>query len=126
MANYSLRDYCPAFRDNARVNLPNVGTCNMQGESVNFVNISAAYTAQASDDTIACTSSSAYTVTLPQGSSYAGKIYTVIKDNGANAITVQPASGLIGGAASVTLAASAVHGVCVQSDGTNYWILSQF
>ncbi len=126
MPNPNIKDFNGLFRDYARVDMTNVGQLNAQGVTNNIVAKSGAYTATNADDAIACTASSAYQITLPQGAAYAGKIFAVVKDAGANVITVAGASGTIGGAASVSLAANAVHGVTVQSDGTNYWILSQY
>ncbi len=82
--------------------------------------ISAAYTVKNTDTVILCTASSVYTVTLPQGAAYADKVFDVVKDAGANAITVAGASGQINGAANDTLAASAYHCGRYISDGTNY------
>ena len=84
------------------------------------------YTASALDTVILCTASSAYQITLPQGAAYAGKVYEVEKDGGANAITVYGATGNICGGASIALASGAIHGVRVISDGTQYWQLGLY
>lgn len=53
----------------------------------------------------------------------AGRVVQIFKDAAAFALTIAPASGLIDGAASVTLAASAIHGRTIVCDGTNWFTI---
>jgi hypothetical protein len=61
-------------------------------------------------------------VTVPSGAlSIPGRTYSVTKDGAAFTVTLTPAAGLINGAATLVLAASAFHGAVIVNDGTN-WI----
>jgi homogentisate 1,2-dioxygenase len=61
-------------------------------------------------------------VTGPSGAlSIPGRTYSVTKDGAAFTVTLTPAAGLINGAATLVLAASAFHGAVIVNDGTN-WI----
>jgi hypothetical protein len=50
----------------------------------------------------------------------------VQKDAAAQTITITPASGLVDGAASVTLASGAVHARRLFCDGTGWWSNANF
>ncbi|MCD6123798.1 polymer-forming cytoskeletal protein, partial [bacterium] len=63
------------------------------------------------------------TITLPAASSYPGKVY-VIKNIGTGTVTVSPSSGTIDGASSKTLS-SQYYSIMVQSDGSNWYIISE-
>lgn len=71
----------------------------------------------------------AVTLTLPAVSLTSvppGRVFRIYKDAAAFAVTITPASGLIDGAASKTLAASAIHGCTIVTDGTNWFSTSSY
>jgi hypothetical protein len=84
------------------------------------------YTVTAADHTIIgdC-SASGFTFTLPSAASCAGRTYVIIKgDSGANALTFSPALSL-----STTATMGSVNynvRMMIQSDGTNWWLLSRY
>lgn len=90
-----------------------------------YKKVTGATAATYADEVIGCVAGAAYTVTLP-GAAPIGKIYAVIKDDGAHIVTVTPSSGLIEGESSVTLAADARHGILVISNGTDYQLLAAY
>ena len=66
-------------------------------------------------------------VTVPAGSAdLTGRSFILVKDAAAFAAVITPASGTIDGAASVTLAASAIHGRIIVCDGTNWFTVASF
>lgn len=87
--------------------------------------VSAATTLTANDYVLFAVASSAYAVTLPDSESIVpGRPYTIIKDAGANAITITPfdAADTINGATSLALASGAFHGAVLVNTG-DVWIL---
>ena len=61
-------------------------------------------------------------VTLPQGASATGALFSIIKtDATANTVTISPATGSINGVATKVISAQYTN-IVSQSDGTNYWI----
>lgn len=60
-------------------------------------------------------------VTVPSGAlAIPGRTYNVTKDGAAFTVTLTPAAGLINGAATLVLAASAYHGATIVNDGVNW------
>ena len=90
--------------------------------------VTAAYTATASDNTIlANTTSAAFTVTLPNPSAFAGRMYTIKKIGTGgidNALTISPASGTIDGGNSYIIYNDWTF-VTMQTDGTNWYIIKK-
>jgi hypothetical protein len=83
------------------------------------------YTANVYDQTIICnTNSNPLTITLPNATVVAGKLYVIKKSStSANALTIQGSSGqTIDGGANVVSVATTKPAFHLQSDGTN-WIL---
>jgi len=85
-----------------------------------------AYTATAADSTIlADTSGGTFQITLPNAAGITGRSYTIKRVNATNNVTVGTSGGTIDGAAAKTLG-SQYATLTLQSDGTNYQILSTF
>ncbi len=87
---------------------------------------SGAYTAVAgTDHTIICDATTAgFAVTFPQATNMTGQMFIIKKiDSTANAVTITPASGLIDGAATKVINTQYT-AIMIQSDGTNYQIIS--
>jgi hypothetical protein len=64
-------------------------------------------------------------VTLPSGATVQpGREYTVYKDASAQTVTITPATGLVDGGASTTLATGATHVKTFVTDGTNWFTIS--
>lgn len=107
------------------VNAPTVG--RIQANNGAFVRsirtVTAAYAANSSDDVLLCSSTTAFTVTLPAVASIPlGRTFT-IKNQNTGTVTVAPAAGTIDGAANVTLAQWA--SVTVLSNGANWFTLDK-
>lgn len=86
--------------------------------------VTAATTMTANDFVLVATASSAYAVTLPDSESIQpGRPYSILKDAGANAITITPfdAADTINGATTLVLAASAFHGAMLVNTG-DVWV----
>lgn len=86
--------------------------------------VAAATTVTANDFVVICTASSAYAVTLPDSESIVpGRPYHIVKDAGANAITITPfdAADTINGGTTLVLAASAFHGAILVNTG-DVWV----
>lgn len=91
--------------------------------------VSAATTLTANDYVVMCTASSAYAVTLPDSESIVpGRPYYIVKDAGANAITITPfdAGDTINGATTLALAASAYHAAVLVNDGNVWWAVALY
>lgn len=90
--------------------------------------VTAATTLTANDSVLLVTAGAAFSVTLPNADAIQpGRQYTIIKDAGANIITIATTGGdTINGAASDALAASAFHGMTVVSNGTNWFIVAEY
>jgi hypothetical protein len=85
------------------------------------------YTATATDYTIVCNNTSgAITITLPAASGCSGRIYNIKKASAAlNNVVIDPnASETIDGAATRTLTVQ-YEGVLIQSDGSNWFVISK-
>ncbi len=82
--------------------------------------VTANYTVASTDSTILASGS--ITVTLPSASGISGREY-IIKNIGASTVTVASSSGLIDGSSTFSLG-SQYETITVQSDGTNWWIIS--
>ena len=87
------------------------------------------YTATESDYTILCnTTGGGFTITLPAASGCSGRIYVIKKtigNSGVNNVTIDGnASETIDGSATIALQCRS--SVMIQSDGSNWWILSQY
>lgn len=97
----------------------------MDNVSYTITKVTAAtYTATTNDSIILCDpTSNAITVTIPAAGAdwQSGRTLFFRSTGVTNAVTIQPASGTIDGAANITLAAAAVHGAMVVSDGSNYF-----
>lgn len=96
----------------------------MDNTSMTTRSVSAATTMTANDFVVIATASSAYAITLPDAEAIQpGRPYSIVKDAGANAITVTPfdAADTINGATTLVLAASAFHGVQLVNTG-DVWI----
>lgn len=86
--------------------------------------VTAATTMTANDYVLIATASSAYAVTLPDSESIVpGRPYFIVKDAGANAITITPfdAADTINGATTLALAASAFHAAMLVNTG-DVWV----
>jgi len=83
------------------------------------------YTATDNDFTIAVSATGgAVTVALPSASTCSGRLYTIKKvDSSTNAVTIAPATGTIDGATTKSLTSQYAVNI-VQSDGTNWQIIS--
>lgn len=55
-----------------------------------------------------------------------GRTFRFYKDAAAFTVTITPASGLIDGAATKVLAASAVHACIIVTDGTNWFTIANY
>jgi hypothetical protein len=90
--------------------------------------VSATYTLTAADFTVlANTTTSAFTVTLPNPSSFAGRMYTIKKVGTGgidNALTISPAAGTIDGGNSYIIYNDWTF-VTMQTDGTNWYIIKK-
>ena len=84
------------------------------------------YTAAAGDHTIICNNSGAITINLPAAAGCSGRIYVVKKISGAALnVTIDPnASETVDGAATRVLTTQ-YESVMIQSDGSNWFILSK-
>jgi len=96
--------------------------------SMAIKSVTANYTVTVSDNTIlANTTSTAFTVTLPDPASFAGRIYT-IKKIGSGGIdkelTISPASGTIDGGSSYVIYNDWTY-VTLQTDGANWYIIKK-
>lgn len=92
-------------------------------------NVAAAATLGATDYVVTCTASSAYAVTLPDAEAIEpGRPYYIVKDAGANAITITPfdAADTINGATTLALAASAFHAAMLVNDGNVWWAVALY
>lgn len=86
-----------------------------------FVSVTGTYTAGLGDIVILVAPSGNCTITLPAAADTAGSIRWVKRSNNTtHTVTIQPASGNIDGAASVTLT-TAYQSRAFHSDGSNYW-----
>lgn len=87
---------------------------------------SSAYSVNPTDQTILATGGSGgITVTLPAAATVTGQKFTIIKaDNGAGAITVATTSSQTINSATTQSLASQYNRITVQSDGSNWWIIS--
>jgi hypothetical protein len=90
--------------------------------------VTASYTATGADNTIlANTSSAAIVITLPDPSTFAGRIYT-IKKIGIGGIdkelTITPAAGTIDGGASYIIYNDWTY-VSMQTDGSNWYVIKK-
>lgn len=56
----------------------------------------------------------------------AGREFTVYKDASAQTVTITPATGLIDGGASTTLATGAAHAKTFVNDGTNWFTITAY
>lgn len=86
--------------------------------------VTAATTMTANDFVLIATASSAYAVTLPDSESIQpGRPYSILKDAGANAITITPfdAADTINGATTLVLASGAFHGAMLVNTG-DVWV----
>lgn len=86
----------------------------------------AAYTATVNDSVILCDpSAGAITITIPQAGAewQSGRMLFIRSTGNTNTVTITPTTSTIDGGASITLAAAAVHGAVIVSDGTNYFSL---
>jgi hypothetical protein len=90
--------------------------------------VTTTYTVTGADNTIlANTSSAAFTITLPNPSTFAGRIYTIKKiGNGGidKELTISPASGTIDGGSSYVIYNDWTY-VTLQTDGTNWYIIKK-
>ena len=90
--------------------------------TLNYLEVSAAYTLIASDYTVNCTSGT-FTVTLPTAVGVTGQIYN-IKNSGTGIITVATTSSqTIDGFASSTITLNQYDNLQIQSTGANWIIL---
>ncbi len=66
--------------------------------------------------------------TIPAASTFgpAGRTLRIYKDAAAFTTTITPTGGLIDGAATKVLAASAAHAALIVSDGTNWYSVSSY
>lgn len=86
-----------------------------------FVAVTGTYTAGLGDIVIHVAPTGACTITLPPPADTVGSIRWVKRTNNTvHTVTIQPASGNVDGAASVTLTA-AYQARAFHSDGSNYW-----
>lgn len=87
--------------------------------------VTAATTMTANDYVLIATASSAYAVTLPDSETgvVPGRPYLILKDAGANAITITPADAAdtINGATTMVLASGAFHGAQLINTG-DVWV----
>jgi hypothetical protein len=86
------------------------------------------YTATGTDNTIlANTTSGAIVVTLPDPSTFAGRIYTIKKIGTGgidNSLTITPATGTIDGGASYVIYNDWTY-VSMQTDGSNWYVIKK-
>lgn len=120
-----------SFRDSLAIGTTNTptSTLDVQGSfALAIKTVSANYTITEKDHTIlADCSGGAITVTLPNPSGMAGRIYTIKKiGNGGldNALTITPTSGSIEGGTSYTIYNDWTF-VTLQTDGTNWYIIQK-
>jgi hypothetical protein len=103
---------------------------NIVGSVANALTTKTAnYTATESDHTILCnTTGGGFTITLPAASGCSGRIYVIkktISNSGANNVTIDGnASETIDNSATISLQCRS--SVTIQSDGSNWWILSKY
>lgn len=90
--------------------------------------VTATTTLTANDFVLLCDpAGGAITVTVPTASGIQpGRPYYIRSTGTTNAVTISPASGTIDGAASISLASAAKHGVQIVNDGTNWFTVSVF
>ncbi|PJJ74510.1 hypothetical protein BXY57_0068 [Thermoflavifilum aggregans] len=120
-----------SFRDSLAIGstaTPN-STLQVQGSfALAIKTVTSTYTATANDHTIlADCSSGPITITLPNPSGMAGRIYTIKKvGNGGidNTLTIQPTGGQIEGGTSYTIYNDWTF-VTLQTDGTNWYIIQK-
>jgi hypothetical protein len=78
-------------------------------------------------DVLVLGATGAVILSLPAVASIApGRTFRIYKDAAAFTVTITPASGLIDGAASKVLAASAVHACIIVTDGTNWYSTASY
>ena len=86
-----------------------------------------AITVTANDYVVLCQAlTGATAVTLPAPTNLAGRTVIIEKDASAQTVTITPASGLVDGGASTTLATGAIHAKFFVCDGTGWWTISAF
>jgi len=101
------------------------GISTTLGLSLGYKTMNVAYTAQTYDYTIDCTGNT-FTLTLPSSNiNTIGKIY-VIKNSGAGTITINTTSSQTIDGASTKVINTQYDGIMVQSDGSNWKIISTF
>lgn len=93
----------------------------VDGRQLQFVSITAAYTASENDHVILVAPAAPLTITLPAASTMVGKMVIIKRTNTTtHTITLTPASGQIENAASATLTTS-LQRRAYYSDGVAYW-----